>query len=155
MDTIDKNILQILQKNTTLPLSEIANRVGISKTPCWNRIRALEEKGVIREKVAILDNEKLNLNVVVFLSISVSHHSDSWIEKFSEAVKKYNQIIEVYRVTGSNMDYLLKIVAASVAEYDQFQQSLINEIEFTNMSLSIALKEIKRVTALPLEFLNA
>ena len=66
MDTIDKDILQILQKNTTLPLSEIANRVGISKTPCWNRIRALEEKGVIREKVAILDNEKLNLNVVVF-----------------------------------------------------------------------------------------
>ena len=155
MDTIDKDILQILQKNTTLPLSEIANRVGISKTPCWNRIRALEEKGVIREKVAILDNEKLNLNVVVFLSISVSHHSDTWIEKFSEAVKKYNQIIEVYRVTGSNMDYLLKIVAASVAEYDQFQQSLINEIEFTNMSSSIALKEIKRVTALPLQFLNA
>ena len=154
MDTIDKNILQILQKNTTLPLSEIANRVGISKTPCWNRIRALEEKGVIREKVAILDEGKLNLNVVVFLSISVSHHSNSWIKQFSETVKKHEQIIEVYRVTGSNMDYLLKIVAASVAEYDEFQQRLINEIEFSNMSSSIALKEIKRATALPLEFLK-
>ena len=71
MDTIDKDILQILQKNTTLPLSEIANRVGISKTPCWNRIRALEEKGVIREKVAILDNEKLNLNENIIRYITV------------------------------------------------------------------------------------
>ena len=89
------------------------------------------------------------------MSISVSHHSDKWIEKFSETVKKYDQIIEVYRVTGSNIDYLLKIVATSVAEYDEFQQRLINEIEFSNMSSSIALKEIKRVTALPLEFLKA
>ncbi len=154
MDAIDKNILRLLQKDVTLPLSEIANRVGISKTPCWNRIRSMEEKGIILNKIAVLDNSKVNLDVIVFLSISVSHHSDEWVETFSETVKKYDQIIEVYRVTGSNMDYLLKIAAPSVGEYDQFQQQLINEIEFSNMSSSIALKEIKRVTALPLDFCN-
>lgn len=153
MDIIDRNILELLQKDITLPLSEIAKRVGISKTPCWNRIRALEEKGVIRNKVAVLDNGKINLNVVIFLSISVSHHSDEWVEKFSKTVRQYEQIIEVHRVTGSNMDYLLKIVAPSVNEYDEFQQQLINELEFSNMSSSIALKEIKRVTSLPLSFL--
>tara|TARA_B100001758_G_C18393526_1_gene604450 strand:- start:46 stop:510 length:465 start_codon:yes stop_codon:yes gene_type:complete len=154
MDAIDKNILRLLQKDVTLPLSEIANRVGISKTPCWNRIRSMEEKGIILNKIAVLDNSKVNLDVIVFLSISVSHHSDEWVETFSETVKKYDQIIEVYRVTGSNMDYLLKIAAPSVGEYDHFQQQLINEIEFSNMSSSIALKEIKRVTALPLDFCN-
>ena len=154
MDSIDKNILLHLQKDITLPLSEIANRVGITKTPCWNRIRAMEEQGIILGKPAILDNTKVNLSVVVFLSISVSHHSDEWIKKFAVTVKNYNQIIEVYRVTGSNMDYLLKIVAPSVDEYDKFQQKLINEIEFSNMSSSIALKEIKKVTSLPLNFLD-
>ncbi len=67
MDAIDKNILRLLQKDVTLPLSEIANRVGISKTPCWNRIRSMEEKGIILNKIAVLDNSKINLNVIVFL----------------------------------------------------------------------------------------
>ena len=104
--------------------------------------------------LAVLEKPQSRVQEIVFLSISVSHHSDEWGKKFSETVKKYDQIIEVYRVTGSNMDYLLKIAAPSVSEYDHFQQQLINEIEFSNMSSSIALKEIKRVTALPLDFCN-
>tara|TARA_B100000686_G_scaffold70517_1_gene76307 strand:+ start:180 stop:641 length:462 start_codon:yes stop_codon:yes gene_type:complete len=153
MDSIDKKILSILQSDVTVPLSNIAKRVGISKTPCWNRIRKLEEEGVIKNKVAILDNSKINLPIIVFLSISVSHHTQEWLKKFSETVNKYDQIIEVHRITGSNIDYLLKIVAPTISEYDQFQQKLIAEIEFSNMSSGIALKEIKKHNNFPLNFL--
>tara|TARA_B100000686_G_scaffold326734_1_gene384875 strand:- start:194 stop:655 length:462 start_codon:yes stop_codon:yes gene_type:complete len=153
MDNIDKKILSILQNDITLPLSDVAKRVGISKTPCWNRIRKLEEEGVISKKIAILDNSKINLPIVVFLSISVSHHTKEWLEKFSETVKKNDQIIEVHRITGSNIDYLLKIVAPTIEEYDKFQQQLIGEIEFNNMSSGIALREIKKNFSLPLNFL--
>ena len=123
MDEIDKKLISILQKDITLPLSDIAKRTGISKTPCWNRIRKMEEENIISEKIAIINNQKINLPIVVFLSISVSHHTKEWIKKFYETVNKYNQIIEVYRITGSDIDYLLKIVTSSVENYDLFQQT--------------------------------
>ena len=84
MDKIDKEILFALQKNATIPLSELSKRVGISKTPCWNRIRKMEEVGIINAQVTILDNKKINLNIVVFLSVSVSSHSEEWLTDFQE-----------------------------------------------------------------------
>ena len=152
MDNIDKKILSLLQKNAAIPLSEISKRVDISKTPCWNRIRKMEEGGIINAQVTILDNKKINLNIIVFLSVSVSSHSEEWLTDFQKILSKYDQIIEAYRLTGSSTDYLLKIVAPSIEEYDKFQQQLINEVKFTNMSSSIALKEIKKINSLPLDY---
>ena len=151
MDDIDKKILSLLQNNATLPLSELSKRAGVSKTPCWNRIRKMEEEGVIKSRVTVLDNKKINLNIVVFLSVSVSSHSKEWMSDFQKILTRYDQIIEAYRLTGSSTDYLLKIVAPSIAEYDNFQQQLINEVKFTKMSSSIALKEIKKIHSLPLD----
>ena len=151
MDDIDKKILSLLQNNATLPLSELSKRAGVSKTPCWNRIRKMEERGVIKSRVTVLDNKKINLNIVVFLSVSVSSHSKEWMSDFQKILTRYDQIIEAYRLTGSSTDYLLKIVAPSIAEYDNFQQKLINEVKFTKMSSSIALKEIKKIHSLPLD----
>ena len=153
MDNIDKQILSALQKNATIPLSELSKRVGLSTTPCWNRIRRMEEEGTITSRVTVLNNKKINLNIVVFLSISVSSHSEEWLTAFQKIIEQYNQIIEVYRLTGSSTDYLLKIVAPSIDEYDKFQQKLINEIEFNKMSSSIALKEIKKINSLPLDYI--
>ena len=153
MDNIDKQILSALQKNATIPLSELSKRVGLSTTPCWNRIRKMEEEGTITSRVTVLNNKKINLNIVVFLSISVSSHSEEWLTAFQKIIEQYNQIIEVYRLTGSSTDYLLIIVAPSIDEYDKFQQKLINEIEFNKMSSSIALKEIKKVHSLPLDYI--
>ena len=153
MDSIDKNILSLLQKDVTLPLSEIAIRAGVSKTACWNRIRKMEEEGIINSRVTVLNNKKINLNIVVFLSVSVSSHSEEWLTDFKTILSKYNQIIEAYRLTGSSTDYLLKIVAPSIEEYDKFQQLLINEVKFTKMSSSIALKEIKKIHSLPLDYI--
>ena len=153
MDNIDKQILSALQKDATIPLSALSKRVGLSTTPCWNRIRRMEEEGTITSRVTVLNNKKINLNIVVFLSISVSSHSEEWLTAFQKIIEQYNQIIEVYRLTGSSTDYLLKIVAPSIDEYDKFQQKLINEIEFNKMSSSIALKEIKKINSLPLDYI--
>ena len=153
MDNIDKQILSALQKNATIPLSELSKKIGLSTTPCWNRIRKMEEEGTIKSRVTVLNNKKINLNIVIFLSISVSSHSEEWLIAFKKIIAKYDQIIEVYRLTGSSTDYLLKIVAPSIDEYDKFQQKLINEVKFNKMSSSIALKEIKKIDSLPLDYI--
>ena len=153
MDDVDKKILSIIQKDATIPLSELSKKVGISKTPSWNRIRKMEEEGIIKSKVTVLDNKKINLSIVVFLSVSVSSHSEEWLINFKKILSQYDQIIEAYRLTGSSTDYLLKIVSPSIEEYDKFQQRLINELKFTKMSSSIALKEIKKIHSLPLDYI--
>ena len=153
MDNIDKQILSALQKNATIPLSELSKKIGLSTTPCWNRIRKMEEEGTIESRVTVINKDKINLNITVFLSISVSSHSEEWLIAFKKIITKYDQIIEVYRLTGSSTDYLLKIVSPSIDEYDEFQQKLINEIEFNQMSSSIALKEIKKLYSLPLDYI--
>ena len=151
MDSIDKNILIQLQKDVTLPLSEIASRAGISKTACWNRIRKMEEENVIKNKVAFLNNSKVNLPIIIFLSLTVYSHTKEWIKKFSDTMDRFDQIIEVYRITGHEIDYLLKIVSPSIEAYDEFQQTLIKEFEFKGMATKIVLKEIKKVNSLPLD----
>ena len=153
MDTIDKKILKIIQKNSNTSLSDLSKRVGISSTPCWNRVRKLEEEGVIKAKITVLNNKKINLPITVFLSVSISSQQDEWIKKFTDTIMKYDEIIEVYRLASSTADYLLKIVASSIENYDEFQQKLINEIEFTNMTSSISLKEIKKNYYLPLDYI--
>ena len=150
MDKIDLIILKQLQKNATIPLTELSKKAGISTTPCWNRIKKMEEEKIITSKTTILNNEKLNLSVTVFLSISISDFSESWLNNFSEVVNRYEEIIEAHRLTGSNSDYLLKILSPSIKEYDSFQQNLIQEIKCTNMSSSISLHTIKKSHILPL-----
>ena len=153
MDVTDKKILDIIQKNATIPLSELSRKVGISSTPCWNRIKKMEENNTITGKIAILNKEKINLPVTVFLSVSIGNHQGEWLMKFNDIVMKYDQITEVYRLASSSMDYLLKIVAPSIEEYDYFQQKLINEFEFTHMTSNISLKELKKNHHLPLDFI--
>ena len=151
MDYIDKKIIFILQRQADLPLSEISKRVGLSQTPCWNRIRKLEEDGVIEKKVTIINKRKVNLPITVFLMITVRNHNSDWMNKFSEILKKYNNILEAHRITGSQADYIIKIVAGSIEEYDEFQQVLIKNIEFNSMSSGISLQELKSTTILPLK----
>ena len=151
MDNIDKKIIFILQRQADLPLSEISKRVGLSQTPCWNRIRKLEEDGVIEKKVTIINKRKVNLPITVFLMITVRNHNSDWIKKFSEILKKYKNILEAHRITGSQADYIIKIVAESIQEYDEFQQVLIKNIEFNSMSSGISLQELKSTTILPIK----
>ena len=153
MDNLDKKILEELQKNSSQPLSELSKKVGLSNTPCWNRIKKLEEEKIIKSKSIIIDNKKINLSITVFLSISIQNHTEVWLKNFQKIVNKYDQIIEVHRLTGSNSDYQITILAPSIEEYDKFQQLLIKEIECTNMSSHISLQTIKKSNKYPLSFI--
>ncbi len=153
MDNIDKKILAELQKNSSQPLSELSKKVGLSNTPCWNRIKKLEEEKIIKSKSIIIDNKKINLSITVFLSISIQNHTEAWLKNFQKVVNKYDQIIEVHRLTGSNSDYQITILSPSIEEYDKFQQLLIKEIECTNMSSHISLQTIKKSNKYPLNFI--
>jgi len=154
MDNIDKKILEELQKNSSQPLSELSKKVGLSNTPCWNRIKKLEEEKIIKSKSIILDNKRINLSITVFLSISIQNHTEAWLKNFQKIVNKYDQIIEVHRLTGSNSDYQITILSPSIEEYDRFQQLLIKEIECTNMSSHISLQTIKKTNKYPLHFIQ-
>ena len=153
MDNIDKKILEELQKNSSQPLSELSKKVGLSNTPCWNRIKKLEEEKIIKSKSIIIDNKKINLSITVFLSISIQNHTTEWLKNFQKVFNKYDQIIEVHRLTGSNSDYQITILSPSIEEYDNFQQRLIKEIECTNMSSHISLHTIKKNYKYPLDFI--
>ena len=153
MDNIDKKILEELQKNSSQPLSELSKKVGLSNTPCWNRIKKLEEEKIIKSKSIIIDNKKINLPITVFLSISIQNHTERWLKNFEKIVNKYDQIIEVHRLTGSNSDYQITILSPSIEQYDKFQQILIKEIECTNMTSQISLQTIKKNTKFPLNFI--
>ena len=153
MDNIDKKILEELQKNSSQPLSELSKKVGLTNTPCWNRIKKLEEEKIIKSKSIIIDNKKINLSITVFLSISIQNHTELWLKNFQKVVYKYDQIIEVHRLTGSNSDYQITILSPSIEEYDKFQQLLIKEIECTNMTSHISLQTIKKNYKYPLNFI--
>ncbi|MDB4861283.1 Lrp/AsnC family transcriptional regulator [Alphaproteobacteria bacterium] len=153
MDDIDKKILEELQKNSSQPLSELSKKVGLSNTPCWNRIKKLEEEKIIKSKSIIIDNRKINLPITVFLSVSIQNHTEKWLKNFEKIVNKYDQIIEVHRLTGSNSDYQITILSPSIEEYDKFQQILIKEIECTNMTSHISLQTIKKNYKYPLNYI--
>ncbi len=151
MDAIDLKILACLQEDTTLPLADIAKRVGLSSTPCWRRIQKLEEAGVIRQRVALLDGTKLNCGVTVFVSIRTNQHTAAWLKKFANVVTDFPEVVEFYRMSGE-IDYLLRVVVPDIAAYDNFYQRLIKAIDLTDVSSSFAMEQIKYTTSLPLEY---
>jgi len=98
MDRLDRRILEILQKDATLPVAEIAERVGLSNTPCWRRIQRLEKDGVIQRRVALLDRKQLNVGVTVFVRLKTRHHNYDWLEKFAKVVAQIDEVVEFYRM---------------------------------------------------------
>ena len=151
MDRIDLNILSHLQDDATLPVAALAERVGLSTTPCWRRVQNLEKAGVIRKRVALLDGTALNVGVTVFVRLRTSQHSYAWLEDFAAKVAAIDEVVEFYRMSG-DIDYLLKIVVPDIASYDAVYKRLIKSAEFSDVSSSFAMEEIKYTTALPLGY---
>lgn len=151
MDDRDRQILRLLQADATIPIAEIARQVGLSSTPCWQRIRNLEQSGVLKARVALVDPEKINLGVTAFVQVRTGRHAADWLERFQRAVGAIEEVVEVYRMSGEN-DYLLKIVVPSIAAYDLVYHRLIESVEFSDVTSGFVLEEIKRTTALPLRY---
>lgn len=150
MDSFDRAILGILQQDSSLPLNEIANRVGLSPTPCWNRIRKMEELGIITGRVALLDAAQLGLGVTVFVSIETSDHSESWLSRFAAAITAMPEVVDVYRMSG-DVDYMLRVVVPGIDAYDGFYRRLIKVVPLKNVSSRFAMEKVKATTALPLD----
>ncbi len=151
MDLIDRKILACLQEDSTLPLAELAERVGLSTTPCWRRIQNLEKAGVIRRRVALLDPDKLNLGVTVFVRVKTSQHNIEWLERFAKAVAGIDEVVEFYRLSG-DIDYLLRVVVPDIAGYDRVYKRLIAAAELADVSSNFAMETLKYTTALPVGY---
>jgi Lrp/AsnC family transcriptional regulator len=151
MDAIDKKILNCLQEDATLSVADLAQRVGLSTTPCWRRIQKLDAAGVIRKRVALLDGEALNVGVTVFVSVRTDQHSAEWLDRFAAAVRDMPEVVEFYRMSG-DIDYLLRVVVPDIAAYDRFYKRLIERVPLSDVSSSFAMEQIKYTTALPLDY---
>ncbi|UJQ95915.1 Lrp/AsnC family transcriptional regulator [Mariluticola halotolerans] len=152
MDKIDRKILALLQKDATTPVAEIGRKVGLSTTPCWRRIQKMEEDGVIRRRVAVLDPQKVNAGVTVFVAVRTNEHNDAWMHKFASVVDEFSEVVEFYRMSGE-VDYLLRVVVPDIQAFDSFYKKLISKIALSDVSSSFAMGQIKYTTALPLEYI--
>jgi Lrp/AsnC family transcriptional regulator len=151
MNRLDKRILAILQQDATLSTAQIAERVGLSTSPCWRRIQNLEKRGVIRHRVALVDREALNLGIDVFVSIRTRHHSAKWLNSFARTVSKFEEVVEFYRMSGET-DYLMRVVVPDIPAYDRFYKRLIEEVDIDDVSSSFAMERLKYTTALPVDY---
>jgi Lrp/AsnC family transcriptional regulator len=151
LDAIDKRLLQLLQANTETPMSELAQQVNLSTTPCWRRVQRLRELGVITRQVALLAPTKVNVGVTVFVSVKTNQHTPKWVEGFTATVEAMPEIVACYRMSG-DVDYLLRVVVPDIAAYDAVYKRLIRAVAFTDVSSSFAMEEIKYTTALPLDY---
>ena len=150
MDKTDKTILNLLQADCTLSVSEIAEHVNLSTTPCWKRIKRLEDEGIIKARVALLDGAKIQLGISVFVHIKTQHHDTEWLENFASRVMHYDEVVECYRMSGE-WDYLLRVVVKDIAAFDTFYKNLINGIDgLSNVTSSFSMEEIKYTTKLPI-----
>ena len=151
LDRMDRKILDILQRDCTLPVAEIGKQIGLSTTPCWRRIQKLEELGVIQRRVALLDPKKVNVGVTVFVSITTSHHTQDWLDRFHEALKDFPEVVEFYRMSGQ-VDYLLARGGARHRALRRLLQEADRKIELSDVSSAFAMEQIKFTTALPLDY---
>lgn len=149
LDRVDREILAILQEDATAAVNDIAERVGLTTTPCWRRIQNLEKRGIIRKRVALLDPEQLNVGVTVFISIKTNQHDIEWYEKFHRLVSAIPEVTEFYRTTGST-DYLMKVSVPSIEGYDRVYKMLIKGAKLADVNSMFAMEQIKYTTALPL-----
>jgi Lrp/AsnC family transcriptional regulator len=151
LSSIDIKILQLLQEDASLSTAEIAEKAGLSQSPCWRRISRLEQAGIITKKVVILDHAGLGMEVVVFVNVSLTTHGRQNLAAFEKEIRKFSEVLECYTVTGQ-MDYLLKIVTKDIQHYESFiRNKLMTLPMIREMHSTIAITEIKNTTALPLE----
>lgn len=152
LDRIDRRILTELQRNARMSNLELADVVGLSPTPCARRVKRLEESGLIRGHVTLLDQQKLGLNLTAFISIAMDRHTPDRFEAFEKAVRDYDEVVECSVVTGQDSDYLLQVVVPDMVYYERFLLGRLTRIPgVTGVQSSFVLRRVVRRTALPLE----
>src|SRR5438128_11643003 len=149
MDEIDRLLLDILQQDATLSIAQMAERVGLSPTPCWKRIQKLEARGVITRRVAVVDPERVGVGLSVLVGVEAGEHTPEWLHRFSAGIAAMPEIMEAYRMAG-DVDYMLRVAVADMTEYDSFYKRLIAVAPMKNVTSRFAMERMKYTTAYPL-----
>ncbi|MET4130166.1 Lrp/AsnC family transcriptional regulator [Roseovarius sp. MBR-6] len=150
LDRIDRKILHELMRDATIPVAQLAERVGLSQTPCWKRVQKLEATGIITGRVAIVDPARIGLGLTVFVEIEAPDHSREWRAEFRAAIAEFAQIIEVHRMAG-DVDYLLKVAVADMASFDEFYLLLTRRLPCRNVTSKFSMEVIRDSTVLPVD----
>jgi Lrp/AsnC family transcriptional regulator len=150
LDKIDRQILELLQADASLPIQQIAERVGLSVNPCWRRIRQMEQGGIILARVALVSPEKVGLGLTVYVRVKTNQHSAGWARKLNEVIAAMPEILECHRI-GGDVDYLLKVVVEDMAGYDRTYKELIDRLpSLADVSALFSMERLKSVTGLPI-----
>lgn len=151
MNLIDKRIIAQLQRDAATPISEIADLVGLSQTPCWRRIKKLEEDGIISRRAALIDPEALNLRLTAFVSVRAAQHNERWLTNFAAHIRAIPEVVELHRMSG-DVDYMMKVVCPDMASFDRIYKKLIAGAEFSDVSSTFSMERLKDTTELPLDY---
>lgn len=152
LDDIDRKILSILQNDSDRAVSEIADAVNLSPTPCWRRLKRLEETGIIKKRVALVDRKLMNVSMTIFIEVKAPRHEMSWLDAFRSLIEGIPEVVEAYRLTGDT-DYLIKLVVPDIETYDIVYKKMISDLSFSEFSSSISMEEMKFTTAVPTKYL--
>lgn len=148
LDQFDAKILRALQVDGSLSQRDLAEHVGLSQNACWRRLRILEDEGFVKGRTILLDRERLGLGLVVFMMIKTRHHSKSWLEQFRNLVSSLPQVVDFYRI-GGEYDYMLKVVARDMANYDTVYQRLIEKVDLESVTSYFAMEAIEEQRPIP------
>lgn len=151
LDDIDRRLLAELQLDASESLEKLGERVGLSRNACWNRVRRLEEAGILKARVALVDPVKVNLGLSVFIAVKTNEHDQAWSDSFASATRAIPEIQGVYRTSG-DLDYIIRARVPDMAAYDALYQNLIKRVRLTDVSASFVMQEIKETTAVPLGY---
>lgn len=149
LDSIDLKILAALQKDATLSMDALAESAGLSRNACWRRMRQMEEGGVIRGRVVLLDPVALGCALQAFVMVRTNQHDAGWMQKFDRAIRILPEIVGAHRMSG-DLDYVLRVRVADVPAYDRFYKKLISMVPLSDISASFVMEDIKDTTELPL-----
>ena len=150
LDLIDRKIVAELMRDATLPIAQIADKAGLSQTPCWKRIQKLEASGVLTRRVALADPTKLGFGLTVFVGIEAADHSTEWREAFAKATEAIPEIMEVYRMAGE-VDYLLRVAVADMLAFDRLYKPHTDAVPIKNVTSHFAMERMKFTTAYPVD----
>jgi Lrp/AsnC family transcriptional regulator len=150
LDRVDRQILGLIQADASLPIQQVADRVGLSVNPCWRRIRRMEEDGVIQGRVALVEPGKVGPGLTVYVRIKTNQHSATWAKKLNEVIAAMPEILECHRI-GGDVDYLLKVIVPDIAGYDRTYKALIERLpSLADVSALFSMERLKSTTGLPI-----
>lgn len=151
LDARDRKILALLQEDAEQPVNELAERVALSGSACWRRIRKLTEEGYIQRRVAVLDRRKMKVPTTIYVQIRTSDHSAQWLETFRAMVSDIPEIVEANRLAG-NVDYLLKVIVPDIEQWDGIYKRLVTRVNFSDVSSYVSMEEVKCTGKIPVHY---